>query len=323
MAADIVVSRDAFSRFGEHMRLKEGVKEPQALRRLVLLLLGCALCLSPIVPTLAGQEGQPEISAAEVRVSTPVYHPSDDFDFPLGTYTYEVSWQGIPAAEATVSIGREPGVYLAEATAKTYSGIDIFYRLRYRAEGVVSERDFAPVRVTFDKKENRRERFTSISYLDNGEILSVREKREKEAKDPPDVLQFNPGNFTLEPFSAAFLARSLDWEPGITRRFDTFNGKARYLIELACTEKRTIEFKGEEREVWVVEPKVSNLTKPDADKKLRKAEIFVSADRKREVLKVVSEVFIGSVTTKLESFIPAPEEPVRVAKQARSKEMVF
>lgn len=267
---------------------------------------------------------QDEIKAADVRVKTPIYQPSNDYDFPLGTYTYEISWQGIPAAEATVTIEREPGLYLAEATARTYSGIDIFYRLRYRAEGLVSEKDFSPVRVTFEKKENRRNRFTAISYLDNGDILTVRENYDNGASsEPASVEQFNPNNFTLEPFSAAFLARSLDWEPGVIREFDTFNGKTRYLIKLKCVEKSTIEFNNEEREVFVVEPEVHNLTKPEADKKLRRAQLFVSADKKREVLKVVSEVFIGSVTTKLESFQPLPAGLVQVAKTKHDKKMVF
>ncbi len=285
-------------------------------------LIGCVFI--PLALSNAGQQEKKEISAADVTVSTPVYKPASNVDLPLGTYTYEISWQGIPAAEATITIDKEPGIFLAEATARTYSGIDVFYRLRYRAEGLVSEKNFSPIRVTFDKQENKNVRFTAISYLENGDILSVREKRAGVgANDPPDVLQFNPKNFTLEPFSAALLARSLDWEPGISREFDTFNGKARYLIRLKCVDKKAITFNKEEREVWIVEPEVQNLTNPDADRKLRKARIFVSTDRKREVLKIVSEVFVGSVTTKLESFSPVPSEPVRVARQRHPAKAVF
>lgn len=282
------------------------------------------LSLILVKPVETSSAAEEEIKASEVQVKTPVYQPSHDYDFPLGTYTYEVSWQGIPAAEATISIEREPGLYMAEATARTYSGIDIFYKLRYRAEGLVSEKNFSPLRVTFEKKENRKDRFTAISYLDNGEILTVRENFDKDPNsENPDIEQFNPNNFTLEPFSAALLARSLDWAPGVSRDFDTFNGKARYLITLDCVEKKVIEFNNEEREVFVVEPKVKNLTKPDANKKLRRAQIFVSTDKKREVLKIVSEVFIGSVITKLESFHPSYAAPVQVADKEHSKKLLF
>jgi hypothetical protein len=39
------------------------------------------------------------------RVSTPVYHPDfDEFQPAFGKYEYTVSWEGIPAAEASISI---------------------------------------------------------------------------------------------------------------------------------------------------------------------------------------------------------------------------
>ena len=248
-----------------------------------------------------------------VEVSTPVYEPSgSQLHQPLGTYTYTVGWEGIPAATVTFSVEQEGLYYRMVASAKTYSGIDLFYKLRYRAEGIISTVDFSPIRTTIDQQENSKRKFTEITYLDSGEVRTYRRTDDKE----PIELQFNPNNFMLEPFSAAFLARSLAWEVGDERKFDTFNGKSRYLITLSCSERTKIKVNGDERDVWVIKPSVQNLTNVQQSSKLREAKIFVTADDKREVLQIKSSVFIGSVYTRLTAFTPSPygQGAVRVAQ---------
>ncbi len=46
-----------------------------------------------------------EIAPEDVVVSTPVYRPQrDKIDFPAGIYNYAVTWQGLPAADASISV---------------------------------------------------------------------------------------------------------------------------------------------------------------------------------------------------------------------------
>jgi len=258
---------------------------------------------------------QAEIPAAAVQISTPAYTPLEgDFEPALGSYEYDVSWQGIPAATVNVEITQDGPRYRIVAAAETASAIDLFYRLRYRAEGIISALDLLPVRTVIDQRENSRHKNTRISFLESGEIESVRWKSGKDT----EVIRFNPNNFTLDPFSAAFLARSLPWESGQVREFDTFNGKTRYLISLTAREKIRMTVNGTPRDVWVISPRVRNLTNPEKAGKLREAKIYVTADSSREILQIVSEVFIGSVTTKLASFAPARVlPPVQVAQRQR------
>jgi hypothetical protein len=95
-----------------------------------------------------------------------------------------------------------------------------------------------------------------------------------------------------------------------------FNGKSRYFISLTAAERTTIEYKGEPRKVIVITPQVRNLTTTAPKSKLRRAYIYVSDDEEREVLKIVSSVFIGSVTVELESFTPASDKspPIQMVK---------
>ena len=255
-----------------------------------------------IAPVFAAAEGGDVVVTADtIVVKTPSYRPEDpNFDPPLGTYTYSTSWQGIPAATLTVTIAHEGDKYRVISTAKTVRAIDIFYKLRYRGEGLVSAENLTPIKSIFDQTENSKEKNTQITYFDSGDILAVRSEKGKGSK----VLRFNPHNMTLDPFSASLLARSLNWEVGQTREFDTFNGKSRYLLSLTAEDKVSMRVNGVDKDVWVIVPHVSNLTAKSADKKLRSAKIYVTADNRRDVLKIVSSVFIGSVTTRLDGFEP-------------------
>ncbi len=240
------------------------------------------------------------ISAEDVKLSTPAYQANlKYFRPPLGTYHYTVSWQGIPAASATTTITREGDFYHIYATARTAKAIDLLFKLRYSSEGILSSKSFAPSKTIIDHRENSRHKNIQIDFLDNGEILTKRQSNEDY-----EVIRFNTDNFTLDPFAAAMLARGLDWEVGQTRVFDTYNGKSRYLISLNCHEKTSIRLNDQDHDVWVVIPQVDKVTDRKANSKLSKAKIFVTSDERREILRIQSDVFIGSVKTELERFTP-------------------
>ncbi len=255
------------------------------------------------------------IAPDSIKVKTPVYRPEfADFDPALGSYTYTVSWQGIPAATVTVNVDQDEMYYHLNVNARTYSGIDIFYKLRYSAEGLVSSYDLSPIKTTIDHRENSRIKNISIQFYDDGRIEASRVTN----KEQPKVLNFNPDNFTLDPFSAAFLARSLRWEKGQSRAFDTFNGKSRYLITLTCEDEISMKVNDLERKVWVITPKVENLSYPTSNNKLRSAEIYVTADKSREILQIVSKVFVGSVSTRMVSFKES-EKHIPLTRVARNR----
>lgn len=284
-----------------------------------VLLFGLVCLMISVIPVAYGDE---ELTADQVQISTPVYHPNfSEIDFPRGTYNYTVSWQGIPAADATASIEQEGLKYRLGIQARTYSGIDILYKLRYNAQSLISAVDFSPYKTIIDQQENSKLKNTQITFLDNGEINAIRTTVGKDTKS----ITFTPNNFTLEPFSAAFLARSLDWKLGDTIELDAFNGKSRYLVKLTAVDKIKAKINDQDRDVWVISPKVTNLTSPEQTNKLREARIYVTADKAREILKIESEVFIGTVTTELVSYSPStnPAPGTSVVQDTRAVKMVF
>lgn len=257
--------------------------------------------------------------ASEVKVSTPRYQPEKGaYNFQYGTYEYDVSWEGIPAATASISMTPDGNKFRMKAEAKTAKGIDIFYKLRYRAEGLLGE-SFEPVHTLINHKENSKERITEITFDDKtGEIHSTRTRKGKGT----EVETFNPENDTLDPFASAMLARSLPWKVGQSRTFDTFNGKTRYLITLTCEDEKEMVINGQNRLVSIVVPEVKNLNDETKNKKLRRAEIYVTSDPARELLQIKSQVFIGNVYVRLKSFTPYQQPQVQMAA-SQKMEWVF
>ena len=260
------------------------------------IILGAILPVSLVFPLWAQS-----IPPGEVKISTPAYAPSLSFKPLMGTYAYSVSWNGIPAASLELEVGRNGDDYELKARAQTAKAIDLIYKLRYHSETVISAKTMAPKRSVSVTITNSKEKSTELEFLPGGEIHA----KEKDQRGRQKTLQFGSSNFTLDPYSAGFLALSQDWKVGDIRQFDTFNGKHRYLIELSALEKTEITVGGKVRKAVVIRPSIKKLTDTSPDpKKLREARIYISTDDSREILKISSEVFIGTVNTDLVSFTP-------------------
>jgi hypothetical protein len=254
-----------------------------------------------------------KISPDQVKVSTPVYAPElSHFNPPLGRYTYAVAWKGIPAGTVEVDLNRNGADYEIKATVYTTKAIDYVYKLRYRTMAVVSAETLLPRRSFSFSRANSREKRIEMEFMPNGEIHS-------EYTDPYGKLEslyFDPDNFTLDPYSAGFLALSMEWAVGDKRQFDTFNGINRYLIELTAVNRTEITVHGKIFQAIVISPKVKKLTDTDTGK-LRETRIYISAGDSREILKISSDLFIGSMETDMVSFTPAATcepAPARVVK---------
>ena len=192
--------------------------------------------------------------------------------------------------------------------------VDVFYKLRYKSEAVFSAVDLRPLEHSFVHNENSKVKRTDLKFHPNGVVDSKRWKNGKPIQD----FNFDPDNLVVEPISAAFLARSLDWKLGDVKEFDVFDGKSRYLIKLKAQEKVALTINGRATPAWVIVPEVRKATENHNHKKLKSAKIYVTADAQREVVKLSSKVFVGTVNTTLKSFSPEPSQPMG-AKLARMR----
>ncbi len=291
---------------------------PRFLRREFLpcgLSLGVFFC-SSLVPSYADY-----IAPDLVKVSTDSYR-SVPLIFNRGRYTYAVKWNGIPVANAEIILGEPPqlgrqdisltpAVSVIRVSVKTTKGIDLLYRLRHTSESVFNRAALQPIGFTSDQTENSKYKRWEVSFSANKEISS-RLFKKPERVSPDEERIFTSENFTLDPLFGALLARSVPVKLGEELSFDVWNGKHRYLIKFQVEDRELVQIGKAKVLADKVIPTVQKLTDSEGEKRLKSATMWVSADDRREILKVESKIFLGSVTavlTGVQEFEPAAQKP--------------
>jgi hypothetical protein len=262
------------------------------------------------------------IPPSQVVVRTKTYRPQET-NFPQGSYDYQISWQGIPVGSASIRVGttfRDGKKMLdVEATARSGKALRLFYDLRHRSESIFSAQELKPVEFLSRQTENSRFTNLKITFSPAGFIAAKITKGKLGSGGKSEEVSFRSGNATFDPISAAFLARSLRVDPSEDPSIDVFNGEDRYLISLHLVGRDKIKVAGKEYDAFKMEPSVRKLTDTQGEKRVRKVYLWVSADGRRDVLKVESEVLLGSVSAKLVRFVPeaSPENDIARARIER------
>jgi hypothetical protein len=259
------------------------------------------------------------ISPENMVVRTEVYAPQHT-QIEFGTYTYDLSWQGIPVGTAHVKISvpsqtsgptSASSLVSVRADAKSAKGIDLFYKLRHTSESVFDARSLKPLEFKTSQSENSSRREAEVSFAPDGSITSRYKKKNKEVR-----FSFNPKNLVLDPITAAFYAKSIAGPLDHDVTFDVFNAKNRYLIQFKYLGIESVDVEGRQVQAYKFSPAVNMLTDTEGEKRIQKAYLWVSTDENRDVLKLASEVWIGSVTAQLVRFKPEPGEPSSVIRAA-------
>jgi hypothetical protein len=239
---------------------------------------------------------------SEIKVVTPRYSPSSTITPHRGLFKYDVEWEGIPVASASVEIKDKENITAIETNAKSAKLIDLLYELRYVARGEMDRTALVPIATHIDHRENSKQRLTDITFLPDGLIKSVIAKVNKGEQSS---YAFKSENQTFDPFSSAVMAQSLPWNVGQSRKFDVFDGKNRYVITLKCLKRASRYILGKKTPVIIFEPKVFDENNKTKAAKLRRATITFTDDEFRDLVELNSEVFIGSVRASIRSFTPA------------------
>ncbi|HXG52042.1 MAG TPA: DUF3108 domain-containing protein [candidate division Zixibacteria bacterium] len=237
-----------------------------------------------------------ETSAA---VQVPLYAPRY-FPFQNGEKAvYHASWNGIPVGSAEVqtrrlSIEGKP-FFAVRVDARTSRVLDLVWKMRDTISSVFDARSLAPSRYVFNQRENQRVIDTDARYDPVAKKWSV-DRRQKGKK--PRIYEFDGPN-TLDPISAVYLARSVDFKVGDRLLFHVFGGRYRYLLELTVERREPVAVGNRAVEAFRIVPKVTNLTKKGYAGRLNEATIWISADERRIPVKLTSRIFVGSVEMEL------------------------
>ena len=211
---------------------------------------------------------------------------------------YEASWSGIPVASAEIHASsmlvHGKRFYEVKVQARTWRYLELIWKMRDSIESVFEAQTFQPHRFVFRQRENRKKVDTTALFDPGAKKWVVHRRQGDKIKEYEFV-----SSRTFDPISATYLARSLDWKVGDTLQIEVFGGGSRYLVTLDVVGKEPITVKAGVFDAYKIIPRVANLARSGYAARVREATAWISADERRRPLKMISQVFIGSVSIEM------------------------
>jgi hypothetical protein len=259
---------------------------------------------------------------AEGNVSPMPVNP--EFKPRLGIYYYKADFNNMNIGTACIAIDRDGDLYKVQVLAQTTGTVDRIYKLRYRGEALMETDPLSPVESTMQQQVRSTEKDTTIHFKDDGTIKTVEKKTENGNTVKYDVRTLQTERFTLDPFSATYLVRGLDWKVGTEKVFDVYPGKHQYELRLRCDSMAIIDIGGEKRSAFVIIPKLTNLDPEKQAEALKKKpasmKIYVSADEFKDVLEIDATHTLGNFRVVLVRFEPPVNQSKEEDAQSRKED---
>jgi hypothetical protein len=239
-------------------------------------------------------------AAAPIDAEITPLRPKSDFTVPESgeSVVYQASWNGIPVASAVLEAG--PVIldgkrhYRVEIQAKSWKYLDLVWKMRDSIESVFDLETLHPRRFVLRQRENSKSIDTTARFDPQSNTWLVHRRQGRKIRNYDFV-----SRDTLDPVSATYLARRLDFIVGDTLRMEVFGGKSRYEVLLDIVGKERITLKNGDYDAYRIIPRVRNISRGGYAGRVRQATLWVSADEWRRPLRMVSQVFVGNVNIEM------------------------
>jgi hypothetical protein len=243
----------------------------------------------------------PHAGEAPRNPTVPTYRPKLQ-PFEAGEkQMYLAHWNGLVSV-ATAEITAKPTiidgkkVFQVTVRAKSSKLLDLIWRMRDTITSTFDAKAFAPSRFTFRQRENSKVIDTEAHYSEFSKRWAV---NRQEAGKKLKVYEFDSQN-TLDPITAVYLARSIDFKVGDRLYFKIFGGKYQYLLELRIDRIEPVVLpSGKSVEAYRIIPFLQNIAKEGYASRLNEATVWITADERRLPVRISSKIFVGSVYLEL------------------------
>jgi hypothetical protein len=260
--------------------------------------LGITFCTVLAFVTISlSQAGEAPINPASVPTYQPKFQPFEAGE----NQVYRAHWNGMVSV-ATAEITAKPTiidgkkVYQVKVQAKSSKFLDLIWKMRDTITSTFDAKAFAPSHFTFRQRENSKVIDTEARYSEFTKRWAV---NRQEGGKKPKVYEFDSQN-TLDPITAVYLARSIDFKVGDRLHFKVFGGKYQYRLELRIDGKEPVALpSGKSVEAYKIIPFLQNIAKEGYASRLNEATVWISADERRLPIKISSKIFVGSVYLEL------------------------
>jgi Protein of unknown function (DUF3108) len=208
-------------------------------------------------------------------------------------YQYRVSWNGIPAAQATVSFTEAPHAEPPTASVwvelRTNAFVDLFWSLRAQSWAEVDATTLRPVHFAFERRINGRRETTHVEAEGDG-LLTGRYARPLRYR----LIEVNDAE-ALDPMAAILRVRQGLPAVGDSRTYEIFTGEARYRIRLYRYAAEMIDVPAGRFSAARIEPEIWREDQGGRDTRVRRVTFWVTDAPPHTLLRVRGEVFIGAV----------------------------
>jgi len=233
----------------------------------------------------------------------------------LGTYNYKVAFNKLDVINASIDIHFEGDFYMTQVKAETTGTIDRIFRMRYKGQSITDTDPLNPVETKTEQKVRSKEKFMTMSFLENGLVRTTEKKLKNGDTISSDTKNYQAGRYIFDPFSLCYLIRALDWQAGRSQAFTVYTGKKEYELSFRCTGETTIDFSGEKRAVWIIVPDIKEFDDGkhlvEVKKKPSNMRIYLSADENKDILKMEASHPLGYFQIIMTGF--QPTDHIRVA----------
>ena len=243
----------------------------------------------------------PQAGEAPVSPTVPTYQPKLQ-PFQAGEkQMYLAHWNGLVSV-ATAEITATPTivdgkkVFQVTVQAKSSKLLDLIWKMRDTITSTFDAKGFAPSRFTFRQRENSKVIDTEARYSELDKRWAV---NRQEAGKKLKVYEFDSQN-VLDPITAVYLARSIDFKVGDRLYFKIFGGKYQYLLELRIDGIEPVVLpSGKSVEAYRIIPFIQNIAKEGYASRLNEATVWITADERRLPVRISSKIYVGSVYLEL------------------------
>jgi Protein of unknown function (DUF3108) len=260
------------------------------------ILIGLVIVLCFMVASIS-RAGEAMIKPETVPAYQPKFYPFEDGEKEV----YQATWNGmlsVATAEIHTVLAVVDGkkVYQVRVEAKTSRALDLIWRMRDTISSTFDAKSLSPSHFTFNQRENSRVIDTDARFNPAAKQWAV---NRQQAGKKPRVYHFDSNN-TLDPITAVYLARSVDFKVGDKLYFKVFGGRYQYLLELFVERKEQVALRsGKSVEAYRIIPRVQNITKKGYANRFNEATIWISTDERRVPVKLSSKIAFGSVQLEL------------------------
>ena len=212
------------------------------------------------------------------------------------TGAYEFGWSGVKAGEAELTFSHAKGGLLTlDITGRTTGLARGMWRMDSKATSSCNAATLRPVRLDEKETYKKKTMTTVVDFKANGVTALV-------TPNPPDKHPPKPKTFKFsnahDLHSALLFLRSQPLRDGDAVRLCVYPGGSPYLAEITVLDRCTTEAAGKKWAAIRCSVKLQEIAKDFTlvpHKKFKSATAWLSDDADRLLLRVESEVFIGSV----------------------------